>query len=955
MGLFSKTKNKFSKIAISFSLLLATVAGVFGLNNVGWSAQGSNNISNDYKGLSISYSANHKNSSWSLNGDTLTGMASEYYKVPSNQASESTVYVENLLNFNVSVVFTVSFSDLDKGELIGDYTIRTDNSYLINLKRGASFSVYIKSKTTSIWASAIKGTAAIEFQNVSIVNPVVSFEMSDFGTYSVDGEIIQNTGKKVTIFETTTFSLKLESTAAGYSFAGWKLNNKTVSSAPEYSVSVEEDCVIKPYFKNDSYATFKVGQTTYDDFAEAISVARSGNDKNIIAAKTGEIPAGEYSIPSGVTLYIPNDESSYADYKKDDGSYTTTSSTLSLYRKITLSNGCKITCQNASSIVVCCQILASSNAQNSTPTGSYGEIHMQNGSSITLASGSHLYAWGFVSYDTSFSDVAVVARSGSTVHEMFQILDWRGGTATLNMVNNDDKKIFVFNQYYVQNIEAPLKLEYGAIEKGLVAIEASSVIRAIPFTFIGDSSGGMFRLSEGAYLIKKYIQSGNEKDRIQFEIFGNSTLSSIEFTVKGVGIGSATLFDIKIKSQNFILPINNNFDVFIRSGTVSIDQNQSLAFLPGSRVFADNGASLELNSDAIFYNLSDWEGHGFSRSLDFVQVPRISSGAPASRKPLTRGAFIDINGSVVVKSTGHLYSTTGELNSTLNEKIDYQAKAISSKKTGNITFASGAATNSTTYQLQTGKDITKDEYTEIKIQNIQLYNGDSSIYDDAIKANEKIPYSTIKDMWGDATYKERTGLYLQDDGKIAYYNTKGVFETKTGVFYYDNTVYPCGDNEYYLLTNGFVEVFKGIYRDSSSTSYYFFGEANIAYRNGTYSITNTSKLGNFFPGTYRFDANGKLLSVTSTGNITSQLIKYVDGDKLMMDGVIAGIGLFEDSDGYIYCSNDSGSIVKNSTYYVSKTNGVQDAKNNDIKAGLYWFDSNGHLCDSSLQPIKKGS
>ena len=36
MGLFSKIKNKFSKIALSFSLLLGAVAGVAGLANVGW-------------------------------------------------------------------------------------------------------------------------------------------------------------------------------------------------------------------------------------------------------------------------------------------------------------------------------------------------------------------------------------------------------------------------------------------------------------------------------------------------------------------------------------------------------------------------------------------------------------------------------------------------------------------------------------------------------------------------------------------------------------------------------------------------------------------------------------------------------------------------------------------------------------------------------------------------------
>ncbi|MDD6917263.1 MAG: hypothetical protein PUJ40_02280, partial [bacterium] len=356
-------------------------------------------------------------------------------------------------------------------------------------------------------------------------------------------------------------------------------------------------------------------------------------------------------------------------------------------------------------------------------------------------------------------------------------------------------------------------------------------------------------------------------------------------------------------------------------------------------------------ADTYLYNLADWKGQGFGYNCDLSQVNRISSGKPFPRT-LKSGATLDINGSVTVNSGAHLYATSGTLNASLNTTTN-QAKVISSEKTGSITFADGKAAISKTHQaVQDGTGIS---YKEIPVENAKLYNGDSSVYSKEIKSGEKIPYTAAQDVWGTLIFEERIGLYYQEDGKIAFYNIKGTFESKTGIFYYDSAVYPCGDNEYYLLSRGYVEIYKGIYRDSSSLSYYFFGQSNTAYRNGSYFIPNADKLGHFFPGSFKFDNKGKLISVVSSGSVSTDMTKYVDDGKLKIDGVIAGIGLFELTDGYIYYAKDDGSIVKNSTCYVSKVNDVKDASNNPIKAGLYWFDAEGHLCDSLMRPIYKGA
>ena len=78
----------------------------------------------------------------------------------------------------------------------------------------------------------------------------------------------------------------------------------------------------------------------------------------------------------------------------------------------------------------------------------------------------------------------------------------------------------------------------------------------------------------------------------------------------------------------------------------------------------------------------------------------------------------------------------------------------------------------------------------------------------------------------------------------------------------------------------------------------------------------------------------------------------IDSVTLSADGyctfrtIKAGIGLFT-SGTHIYYAKDDGSIMKNGTYY------VEEGKRNGkvTEAGLYYFDTNGYLCDSLMNPI----
>lgn len=942
MGLFSKIKNKFSKIALSFSLLFGALSGAVSVSSVGYAASGeavSGSLSDPKIGLSYERSggiASKGTTSWTASGTTIEGSVKGHKEFLVPYSEKSTLTIQNLYNVYATISYTVSEAKDNGG------------SHNISVPSGTDLS---PNGTCQVTLESKKGenTTSIKLTNVSLtpIYKTTTFKTSEGGTYSANNEpIVSETVKN------NSDSYQLFATpSASYVFVGWRVNGAIVSSNNPYSYAASSDATVSPVFSNSSLAMFSVGGIRFSNLNEAISTAANaanGSDKNIVVASSGSVPAGNYTIPDGVTLYVPNDETSFADYKQEAGSYSETSSTPVLYRSLRLQNGCKITCKGTSSIVVCCKIYANSNGVMSNPVGPYGEIKMDIGSKITLEYGSSLYAWGFISGSDDFVDPAIEAMSGSKIYEMFQIMTWRGGTASTSMVNNKEK-VFLFNQYYVQNIEVPLKLNAGAIERGTVAVKVSKLFRQISFIFIGGSNEGMFRLDEGASIVKRYhkgTDKDSDADRLQFYLNGNGSLKNIEFTVDGL---LGVIGNVEIKSQNYILPIGSNFDIYVESGTTTI--GQGIAVLPDANITVSKGAAVNVSADTYLYNLADWKGQGFGYNCDLSQVNRISSGKPFPRT-LKSGATLDINGSVTVNSGAHLYATSGTLNASLNTTTN-QAKVISSEKTGSITFVDGKAADSTTHQaVQDGTDIS---YKEIPVENAKLYNGDSSVYSKEIKSGEKIPYTAAQDVWGTLIFEERIGLYYQEDGKIAFYNIKGTFESKTGIFYYDSTVYPCGDNEYYLLSRGYVEIYKGIYRDSSSLSYYFFGQSNTAYRNGSYFIPNADKLGHFFPGSFKFDNKGKLISVVSSGSVSTDMTKYIDDGKLKIDGVIAGIGLFELTDGYIYYAKDDGSIVKNSTCYVSKTNDVQDASNNPIKAGLYWFDAEGHLCDSLMRPIYKGA
>ena len=219
------------------------------------------------------------------------------------------------------------------------------------------------------------------------------------------------------------------------------------------------------------------------------------------------------------------------------------------------------------------------------------------------------------------------------------------------------------------------------------------------------------------------------------------------------------------------------------------------------------------------------------------------------------------------------------------------------------------------------------------------FNKDTFYYDRTIGKIKGLRHIQKEDDCPEDLYCfDENGVLLKNEGQIFVYEQGNKYDGS-------------GDGNIYFVNNGVVQNDKGlashdIVADGTvKTYYYYFGPSHYAYRNTTcYIGTN---LNNLLPaGVYTFGNDGRA-EVLECSNFAD-----VDSVTLSADGyctfgtIKAGIGLFT-SGTHIYYAKDDGSITKDGTYYVEK--GKLNGKAGD--AGLYYFDTNGYLCDSMMNPI----
>lgn len=628
-----------------------------------------------------------KNDTWSASGTTVTG------SIQSSSGCGTTHYQSTLTIKNkrsISAVLSFDYAiDAQGGTIeVDGAAVTAGGNFSKELAAGGTVAVFIKSNSTS-------APTKITLTNIALVANVeatVTFLPAENGRYTVDGKTITD---ETNMTQNATKAYKLVATPdAGYQFRGW-YNNTTgeyLGTETTMNYNAENNAEITALFVGEDVSLFETGGQVYDDLGDAIAYAqRNSIDKISVLSKSATL-SQDYTIPTGITLLVPFDAAKTL--------FTTTPAALTPgpgkqaatkqneFRSLTLAENVTLTVEGGLSVGG--QYVSASGGSYSYMSGNYGQVWLRSGSRIEVKNGGNLYAWGFVS-----GSGTVTVKSGGMVYEWYQILDFRGGSASMGMGN----KVFPFSQYDVQNIESALTLEQGASETVYAAVYASDRINPSAIPFIGDT--GMFKIVNGS-LTKMYDGS---TDRIIYTVNGEAEVNNLNLKLAGSSVSS----------KNYVLPITNNMTINLLDNS-KLTVNQTASLLPG--VVASIGKNAELcisNGNSVYvYDADEWNANSYTCKGKFVPVQYAPSRTYNRSESDLVDASVWVNGTLT--ANGSIYTTESGAN-------------ISGGTGGKYEQKSKTSTEKVTYQYtQNGRSVTAHE---IPITPAKLLNADGSFTETA--------------------------------------------------------------------------------------------------------------------------------------------------------------------------------------------------------------------------------
>ena len=489
----------------------------------------------------------------------------------------------------------------------------------------------IQVKVKAFENTSVTGTNTATIKATFVENPVapwnVKFLPSTNGTYSVTGPAGYDT--PITLSTETTHStynndnLILSATPnSGYSlyrYYGTDSDGNTYTLGelgkgtqtvvlPEGTVSVCAE------FTNQY---FLAAGNTFNTLADAIQATRKNDGTyrgTILQLRDYTVPAGYYTIPAGVTLLIPVDANQVSPRTSvercNDSDGTAAEKAMAAqkpttaYRTLTLATGAHLDVFGA--IEIGGRQNSYANNGLGRPCGTtYGLLEMKSGSTITLENGANLYAWGFVIGDRDAEDnylCSIDVRRGASVHELFQIYDWEGGSETYTMEGNS-KGVFIVNEYFIQNVEVATTYRPGSALYTYCGILGKPV-DGIKVVGVEGDNAAMFLMndaddSEDTWVRKSYNPT---TDMQVYEINNAAKLGNLEITFEYI-------FTIVVNSRDYVLPITHNMKIHLLTGQMDISQNTVM--LPGAEIEVDKQATVTIEDGMTLYmfDYHEWDAH----------------------------------------------------------------------------------------------------------------------------------------------------------------------------------------------------------------------------------------------------------------------------------------------------------------------------------------------------------
>ena len=568
-----------------------------------------------------------------------------------------------------------------------------------------------------------KGSYTIKMTNGSGIN------------YTMSADTKENINVQVTHESMSNLEMNISDLSGDeYRFFGWQMIDGTTTTYISYDDLVNyqftKSVKVRAEFIHNSKATYSIigddTNTPYHDFAQVMKDAGElaesmGVSQTVLLNDSwkgetiteGVLPKGNYTIPKGVNLLIPGDtQHTYrTNLTRDAGDFLNQSGLKSAeHIRWIVEEGTNITVQENANILVFSRIITYGNYDNGRPY-QYGHIELKENCKLNFLSGSNLYVYGYI---TGPLTSEITMNSGTTVKEVFQVKDWRGGSATSSILFGGlfgSKKVFLIGQYYAQNIEVPLVLKKGASE----ILEAGiSDLADMDVDFIVSNTGaGLFRMGEGTW-VKKYYDPYT--DRICF-IGSKDEGATGEMQVNYVSIDAGIA---KVSSADYVLPIPSNFDIKIQGNLTGTLLND-FAFMPGSTLTIEKGSTLKVNKRLFayddIYKTIDGKGYYGAGNAVLAKLSHRPGGFKYNRSAddLVDAKFV-IDGELICNG-GEIYTTNSTTQTTDHANI-------TSNGGGKVTFGSLSGYDNKVYQIY--QDGTTPSYKEVPVSPARLRHGNGS-------------------------------------------------------------------------------------------------------------------------------------------------------------------------------------------------------------------------------------
>lgn len=567
--------------------------------------------------------------------------------------------------------------------------------------------------------------------------------------------------------------------------------------------------------KENGVGVCRIGNVSYAKLEDAIAYANNNPSvDNIVIFMTNNytLPAGYYTLPANATIVVPMSDTQEKEVNKTaprmpfhdmDRSHPYQDNTPHMFRRLTLAKG--VNMEVFGDIEMTSTQFASNEAYTGQPCGPYGHIVMEEGSHMTLQAGSEVRAWGFMT-----GKGEIDARRDSKVREMFQLGDWKGAMTSVKITgmapglvaDDSDKKIFPVTQYFIQNIESPVKYHPGAVlstsasvSEGLMNFLAVSMcasdilIVGVANRTPGVNDPAIFLLNNEADAENTWIRKwyDSDKDIQVYEVNSAASIGSMVLDMGELDVSSmmaGAKLPVRLNSAKFDLPLTSNFKIHLLSGSMDFLQNTCL--LPGAEVEVDKGATVSVAMDdeekaaydtwvaggkvgdkpvvytgALFvYDSQDWDKYAFcntavkigntwkeQKDTAYTKVVRYAQswgGEPTIHSEQTRpaSAAINVHGTFMT-AEGYVYTSNGGANI-----------FSSNEDAGTFIFNEDASAAGTREVYQVKDPVSNDfsgrnthiEASEKVFVSAQLKHG-NGVHENTASAKANDAYCYQEDMW----------------------------------------------------------------------------------------------------------------------------------------------------------------------------------------------------------------